>query len=284
MRDILAWSLVFWFCGAAAACVPSVPSAGPAPSPAPSPPAEPASGGDASLLAGGSAGASARADAGGTDRPRGVSTDAAPASDGPVDLRRAEVNDAPAARAPRIGEVVIDELLVDPAGNDLGHEWIELANLSTEALDLSTLRVVDEATEIAVDAGVLAAGGLLVLGQSSDRAHNGDAPVAVAYGTKLSLNNGADRVAICAGLCAAGAVLDAVAWTAPWGEAYVGHAVVVERGGARCPAGEPYGTDGNFGSPGRANPPCPANDARDGGDAGAPDADALDGDEAAGER
>ena len=90
------------------------------------------------------------------------------------------MTDAPAARAPRVGEVVIDELLVDPAGNDLGHEWIEVANLTAEALDLSTLRVADEANEIAVDAGVLEAGGLLVLGQSTDRAHNGDAPVTVA--------------------------------------------------------------------------------------------------------
>jgi hypothetical protein len=198
-----------------------------------------------------------------------VSTDASPAPDGRADAGRPEVNDAPAARAPIAGEIVIDELLVDPAGNDLGHEWIELVNLTAEALDLSTLRVADEATEIAVDPGVLAAGGLLVLGQSSDRAHNGDAPVTIAYGTKLSLNNGADRIAVCAGPCATGVVLDTVAWTAPWGEAYVGHAVVVERGGVTCPAEEPYG-GGNFGSPGRANPPCPSDggsdrDAADGG-------------------
>jgi hypothetical protein len=160
---------------------------------------------------------------------------------------------------------VIDELLVDPAGNDLGHEWIELANVAIEPLDLGSLRVSDGTSEVAVGAGVLVAGGLLVLGQSVDRAHNGDAPVDVAYGTKLSLNNGGDRVAICLGPCADGVVLDAVAWTAPWGVAYAGHAVVVERSGTTCPAQEPYGSGDDFGSPGRPNPPCPPAAAPDAG-------------------
>src|SRR6201999_1919573 len=132
---------------------------------------------------------------------------------------------------------------------DLGHEWLELANATAEALDLSALRIADGTDETAVDAGVLAPGGVLVLGQSVDRAHNGDAPVDLAYGTKVSLNNGADRIALCLGPCADGVTLDAVAWTAPWGDAFVGHAVVVERGGATCPAEEPYGAAGNFGSP-----------------------------------
>jgi hypothetical protein len=163
----------------------------------------------------------------------------------------------PAARVPGAGEIVIDELLVDPAGNDLGHEWIEIANVASEPLDLGGLRVADETTEAAVDAGVLPAGGLLVLGQSIDRAHNGDAPVDLAYGTRLTLNNGADRVEICLGPCGGGVVLDAVGWSAAWGDTYVGHAVVVERGGRACPAAEAYGAGGNFGTPGRANPPCP---------------------------
>jgi hypothetical protein len=165
--------------------------------------------------------------------------------------------DASVARAPRAGEILIDELLVDPAGNDLGHEWLEIANVTLEALDLEGLHVADDAFEAAVAAGVLGPGGLLVLGQSADRAHNGDAPVDLAYGTRLSLNNGADRIALCLGACASGLVLDAVAWRAPWGDAYVGHAVVVEGGGDTCPAAEAYGSGGNFGSPGRPNPPCP---------------------------
>jgi hypothetical protein len=286
MRDIIACSLIISCCVGGGACVPSVPGPGKRPSaplPAPSDPIPGDEGGASgtpgrgtSPAAAASSGGAPRADGGAADRPTdaGAPTDAG--TDAAADASRAEIRpDAPAARAPRPGDVVIDELLVDPAGNDLGHEWIELANVSREPLDLSALRVADEATEAAVNAGTLAAGAILVLGQSTDRAHNGDAPVDLAYGTKLSLNNGGDRVAICAGPCATGVALDAVAWSAPWGDGYVGRAVVVEPGGERCPAQEPYGAAGNFGSPGRPNPPCPGGAAPD---AGTGDADADGGD------
>jgi lamin tail-like protein len=198
-------------------------------------------------------------DAGGATPARadgGADTTRDAMSDGAADAKPDAPSDAPFARTPRAGEISIDELLVDPAGDDLGHEWIEIANVAAEPLDLATLHVSDGTTDVAVDAGVLPAGALLVLGQSTDRAHNGDAPVDRAYGTRLSLNNGGDRVAVCLGPCASGLTLDAVTWTAPWGVDYVGHAVIVAPG-ATCPAEEPYGTGGNFGSPGRANPPCP---------------------------
>jgi hypothetical protein len=65
-------------------------------------------------------------------------------------------------------------------------------------------------------------------------------------------------VAVCLGPCVSGVALDAFAWTAPFGDAYVGHAVVLETDGTICPAAQPYGSAGNFGTPGQANPPCPA--------------------------
>ena len=46
-------------------------------------------------------------------------------------------------RAPRPGELAIDELLVNPTGDDLGREWIELANRSAEPLDLSALHLAN---------------------------------------------------------------------------------------------------------------------------------------------
>jgi hypothetical protein len=273
MRDRGPCSLVFWLSLGLAGCLPAVPRVGSLPAASDAGPAEPVTTeprGDsaASVPARGGAGGNGAVDAArSSDAPRidglGKSEDAS--AEIPSDA--AAASDAPAARPPRPGELVIDELLVDPAGNDLGHEWVEIANLAGEALDLAALHVADAAIEIAVNAGVLPAGGLLVLGQSIDLAHNGDAPVDLAYGTRLSLNNGGDRLALCLGPCANGVPLDAVAWTGPWGEAYAGHAVVIERGGMTCPAGEPYGGDGNFGSPGRRNPPCPAThpETRDGG-------------------
>ena len=260
MRPITASSLVFSVVCGVAACVPSLPHGGAPPVdlidagaaadpsdeptfPASSSPSRPGAASVEPIDA--ASPAPARAEGGSSAAPDAASGGAAESA-----------SEAPSARAPRPGEISIDELLVDPAGDDLGHEWIEIANVAGEALDLAALHVSDGTTDVAIDAGVLAAGGLLVLGQSTDRAHNGDAPVGRAYGTRLMLDNGGDRVAVCLGACASGLTLDAVAWTAPWGADYVGHAVIVAPG-ATCPAEEPYGADGNFGSPGRVNPPCP---------------------------
>jgi hypothetical protein len=110
------------------------------PSPAsPTPPADPtAAAPDGSRSGPRDAGAELRG------RADGRATDGE--GDGPSEAALA----APRARAPRAGE-------------------------SGEALDLSALHVSDDTTD--VDAGVLAAGGLTVLGQSTDHARNGDAPV-----------------------------------------------------------------------------------------------------------
>jgi hypothetical protein len=286
MRDIAMYVLVFWVFFVGDACLPSVPSvngsaAGAADAAAPPGVEDPPTwdkAGDPTATAspgrGGASGSTAHADGAVATahvdaRAEGADARATPDAGARVDARvdggppaASDAGDGTAvrtARAPRAGEVIVSELLVDPVGNDLGHEWIEVASLVDEPLDLGALHLTDASIEVAVDGGVLAARGRRVLGQSSDRAHNGDAPVDVAYGTKLSLNNGADRIALCAGPCADGLTLDVVEWTTAWGDAYVGHAVVVEPGtGATCPAAEPYGADGNFGTPGRENPPCPA--------------------------
>jgi hypothetical protein len=169
----------------------------------------------------------------------------------------AERDAAAGARPPRPGELAIDEILIDPAGTDLGREWIEVASLADEPLDLSLLHVGDATGDVAVDAGTLPARGLTVLGQSADPAHNGGAPVDRAYGTRLILNNDADQVALCLGPCADGILLAAFAWNDTLGPDYAGRAVVIDRGGGGiCPATEPFGSEGSLGTPGVANAPC----------------------------
>jgi len=164
--------------------------------------------------------------------------------------------DAPAARAPRPGELVIDEVLVNPAGDDLGREWIELENLGGDRLDLSDLHLANATVDLAVAGGEIAPDGLRLLGQSADPAKNGGAPVEVAYGTKLILNNADGQVSICVGPCASGVVLDTVSWGA-LGDDYTGHALVVDPGSkAICPASAAFGTAASFGTPGAPNPPC----------------------------
>jgi hypothetical protein len=72
--------------------------------------------------------------------------------------------DAPASRAPRVGDLAIDELLVNPTGDDLGREWIELSNRGGDWLDLSALHLATASVDVAVAAGAIAPAGLRVLG------------------------------------------------------------------------------------------------------------------------
>jgi hypothetical protein len=221
--------------------------------------------------AGGSAGrpGEAAGAAGGTSGPSELPTvdaaDAARISDhdaaadalaGDARPARDATADAPLARAPQPGELAIDELLVNPTGDDLGREWIELANRSGDWLDLSALHLANASVDVAVAAGAIAPAGLRVLGQSADPTKNGGAPVDVAYGTKLILGNANGAVSVCLGACASGLVLDTVSW-GTLDDATVGHALVVDPlTEAICAAQTPFGSGGSFGTPGLPNPPC----------------------------
>ena len=160
---------------------------------------------------------------------------------------------------PRPREVAIDELLVNPTGDDLGREWIELANRASEPLDLSQLHLATASTDVAVAAGTIAPGALLLLGQSGDPSKNGGVPVAIAYGTKLILINANGQLSICLGACASGVVLDTVSWGA-LSDDQTGHALIVDPATkGLCTASAPFGTAGSFGTPGAPNPPCVEN-------------------------
>ena len=175
--------------------------------------------------------------------------------DGAVDLATALIS----ARLPRPGEVAIDELLVNPTGDDLGREWIELVNRASEPLDLSQLHLATASTDVAVAAGTIGPGALLLLGQSSDPTKNGGAPVAVAYSTKLILTNANGQLSLCLGACASGVVLDTVSWGA-LSDNDIGHALIVDPATkGLCVASAPFGTAGNFGTPGAPNAPCVEN-------------------------
>ncbi|HET6147126.1 MAG TPA: lamin tail domain-containing protein [Polyangia bacterium] len=184
--------------------------------------------------------------------------------------------DAQVARPPGPGDLEITELLINPAGTDTNREWIEVVNLAPDAVDLHLLTVADAASEIAVDAGVLAPHTILVLGQSLDATRNGGAPVGFSFGNVISLNNGGDTIRLCLGPCAGGVVIAEVSWPADLGAAFDGHAAVIgthagqpdgqtdgdgdgDRGGTIvfCPADQPFGSAGSFGRPGLPDPPCP---------------------------
>lgn len=169
-------------------------------------------------------------------------------------------------RVPHQGELRIDEVMVDPLGSDLGKEWIEIVNTSADVLDLSHLVVADDVNERPLtalpdrtEAWTLGPGLVRVLGQSADRAKNGDAPVDLVYGTQLGLNNAADRVALCWVSCAE-VMLDEIRWDDSVASPS-GRALVIGASDHRCPASTPYGpaVSGSFnaGTPGGPNDACP---------------------------
>jgi hypothetical protein len=184
-----------------------------------------------------------------------------PGTDATVDLKADAGSPTSGGRLPVVGDLVIDEILANPTGQDLGREWVEIASRALDPLDLSSLHIADATTDVAVAAGALAPGALLVLGQSADPSKNGGAPVGAAYGTHLILNNDGEQISICLGPCATGLVLHEVSWGSV-GADYDGRALVVDTTTrAICPATAPFGTAGDFGTPGQPNPPCSTTDA-----------------------
>ena len=215
----------------------------------------------------GDAKADARADAGAVDTTQRRDSASIADADADADADAGiDPADGPTGVVPTAGDLVIDEILINPAGTDTNREWIEVVNRSAFTLDLHLLHVADAANDIAIDAGLLAPGGLLVLGQSLDPTKNGGAPISFSFSNVISLNNAGDSIALCLGPCADGLLLSRVTWTADPGAAYDGHAAnVLDPGAAAdpdagadlfCPANQPFGTAGSFGTPGAPNPPC----------------------------
>jgi lamin tail-like protein len=240
------------------------PPADPAPADAHAPPpadASPDGGGPSTAAA--DAGPTAPVDSGLQQRPKLPGPDAmVPAADGgdPAAASDARAETTASTRPPAPGDIRIVEVLVNPSGDDVGREWIEILNRSPEALDLSGLHVADTAVDVAAPAGMVAPGARLLLGQLPDGSKNGGAPVAVAYGTRLAFNNDGEEISICAGPCATGVIIDRVAWKS-LGAAYDGHALVFDPdANLTCAARRPFGTAGDFGTPGEPNDGCAAPD------------------------
>lgn len=169
--------------------------------------------------------------------------------------------------APRPGELAMVELLINPAGTDTGREWIEIVNRATHAVSLLGLHLADAGNDAAVEfeltgAPFLAPGGRAVLIQSADPTKNGGVTLGSAlaggtFGTLVSLNNEADQISLCLGSCTTGLLIDTISWDSTLGPQYEGHALVLGQDGHRCPATQPFGDAGSFGTPGSQNQPCP---------------------------
>ncbi|MFO0746136.1 MAG: lamin tail domain-containing protein [Myxococcota bacterium] len=170
-------------------------------------------------------------------------------------------------RHPLAGEVVVSELMIDPAAvPDPRGEWIELTSVAGETLNLGGCELVDDGTDRVVFdpdglALPVAAGGRVVAALSGDDAVNGGFEADFVYATML-LDNVADEVA----LVCDGVVIDRVAWTPFAWPVVSGRALSLDPSrldaaaddavGAWCLAERAYG-DGDRGTPGLANASCP---------------------------
>ncbi|WP_342378287.1 lamin tail domain-containing protein [Myxococcus stipitatus] len=191
---------------------------------------------------------------------------------------------------PRVGELVITEVMVNPLGDDTLGEWVEV--LATAPVDLNGLSIGSDTTGAKLQAPhclSLPAGGFAVLARREEAVLNGGLPTPVAV-LGVDLRNSGGVVQVRAGEV----MVDAMAY----GASEEGVATQVspraasasgnDAPAAWCRATEPYGPRGNRGTPGRVNLACDEGAAapdggtpgggRDGGvDAGVPDGGARDG-------
>jgi hypothetical protein len=174
--------------------------------------------------------------------------------------------DPPTARAPIEGELVIDELMIDPLATGDSHgEWVELLNASADALDLTGLELADDSvddaliTELAPGSLVVAPGSWIALCADGDPLSNGGVTCGGTYlysgfGGGLALANESDELEI----RLAADVIDRFAWLD-------GFAV----------PGQSLGLDPDFATETGNDDPaawCPQTEAMSGGDLGNPGA------------
>ncbi|MBL8785246.1 MAG: lamin tail domain-containing protein [Deltaproteobacteria bacterium] len=173
---------------------------------------------------------------------------------------------APTVPPPTAGDVLLNELMIDPAAvSDRRGEWLELVNLTATRLNLSGCELRDDGTDrvpLSRPGGLaLDLSALFVLGANGDKAQNGKVTVDFVYTTML-LDDRTDAVA----LVCDGVVIDRVAWT-PYTWPIIGGRALARDPSRRfaaasadltawCAATTVYGA-GDRGTPGQPNPTCP---------------------------
>jgi hypothetical protein len=168
------------------------------------------------------------------------------------------------------GSVILTELMLDPAAvDDADGEWLELYNTTNFPIDLSGWTLSDlgsDSTSISPSQPLaIASHGYLVLGRSTSSSVNGGAGVDWAYGTAFSIANSEDEIILTNDL---GTQVFAFAYTGSFpdspGVSTQLQAGVLDLAGMMsaanwCIADESYTYGlGDSGTPGTANPACPA--------------------------
>jgi len=158
--------------------------------------------------------------------------------------------------------VVINEVMVNPYGDDTGQEWFELHNPGAEDIDLNGYTIKDCAEQAMALAGsnlVIEAGEFLVVGAQINPVLNGGVPVDIAYPSPFYLANSVGAVLL---YDAAGVLVDQTRYSAfdPWTVLVSGHSlarVSPTADGTQPESWETgqgsFGTNSNHGTPGEPN-------------------------------
>ncbi|MDP2310673.1 MAG: lamin tail domain-containing protein [Pseudomonadota bacterium] len=163
------------------------------------------------------------------------------------------------------GAILVNEVMFDPSlvDGDFG-EWIELRNVSDDAVDLEGVILQDDDAAGFLIEGSLPVppGGMVVLGPSADSAVNGGIPIDYPYSIDaVKLGNEGDTLTVVSG----GVTLDTFTWDATVFTVAEGTALQLsptvsdpddnDAVGAWCLATAAYG-GGDLGTPGAANGAC----------------------------
>ena len=189
--------------------------------------------------------------------------------DGGVDAFMSSADAGPPMSA---GDLIITEIQKDPcAENFMGNctlsdndgEWFEVFNATGQALQLEQLLVNDTGGEsfVVTQPVIINSGAYFVFGLNADDEVNGGVTVDYEYAPTLQLGNGDDEVRLYVGAT----LIDQVEYTTAAFPDEEGRALSLDpahldalendTGGFWCSASTSYG-DGDFGSPGIANPTC----------------------------
>ena len=112
---------------------------------------------------------------------------------------------------PSSGDLAIVEVMAKPEGPDTQNEWFELVNVSGGEIELDGVQITFAdavVTHTISGSWILADGDRAVLGNSTNTANNGGAPVDYAYGT-TQMEEDLDTLTLTS---ASGVIVDEVSW------------------------------------------------------------------------
>ncbi|MCB9668731.1 MAG: lamin tail domain-containing protein [Alphaproteobacteria bacterium] len=170
------------------------------------------------------------------------------------------------------GELILNEIMVDPVGSDNPQEWFEIHNTHVNDVDLDGLVVTAGVAGFTLSGTVVVpSGGYVVLGENANTGSNGGVPVDYAYGnlTMPLWNPDATHPSTTLTIAFGATVFDSITYDATWPDVE-GHAFVLDDAfqnatdnddpASWCDAwGTAYGS-GGVGTPGAANVDCDAKD------------------------